>query len=245
VFFAVAGLMALAVALVAWKVNEKKLRAQMPPEPEEESQSAGGKLPKDMRRSLVLILCSVALWFMAYNAVTTAYTKYFTYMWGDLSGAANCLMIATVGAVVSYIPIGALSSRIGRKRMILIGVALLAGCFGIAAMVKVFTPVMYLLFVVIGFAWASIGVNSYPMVVEISRGGDIGKYTGYYYSFSMAAQILTPILSGVLLEHVGYHTLFPYATVMAAAAFVTMLFVRHGDSKPAVRGTLENFDTDD
>jgi len=217
----------------------------MPPEEDDEIQSAGGKLPKDMRRSLILILCSVSLWFMAYNAVTTAYTKYFTHMWGDLSGAANCLMIATVGAVVSYIPIGALSFRIGRKRMILIGVALLAGCFGIAAMVKVFTPVMYLLFVVIGFAWASIGVNSYPMVVEISRNGDVGKYTGYYYTFSMAAQIVTPMASGWLLEHVGYHTLFPYATVMAAAAFVTMLFVRHGDSKPAVRGTLENFDTDD
>lgn len=246
VFFAVAGLMALSVALVAWKVNEKKLRAQMPPEEEEAAEeTTGGKLPKAMRRSLVLILCSVALWFMAYNAVTTAYTKYFTYMWGDLSGAANCLMIATVGAVVSYIPIGALSSRIGRKRMILIGVMLLTACFGIAAMIKVFTPVVYVLFVVIGFAWASIGVNSYPMVVEISRGSDVGKYTGYYYTFSMAAQIITPMASGYLLEHVGYHTLFPYATVMAGAAFFTMLFVKHGDSKPAARKALENFDNDD
>ena len=98
---------------------------------------------------------------------------------------------------------------------------------------------------VIGFAWASIGVNSYPMVVEISRGSDVGKYTGYYYTFSMAAQIITPMASGYLLEHVGYHTLFPYATVMAGAAFFTMLFVKHGDSKPQARSALENFDTDD
>ena len=246
VFIAVAALMAVSVILVAAKVNEKKLRAEMPPEPEEEAQGAGGKLPKDMMRSLILILCSVSLWYMGYNAVTTAYSKYFTSMWGDLSGAATCLLIATVGAVVSYIPVGAISSRTGRKKMILIGVVVLAACFALAGMVKTFSPLVYVLFVVIGFAWAAINVNSYPMVVEISKGGDVGKYTGYYYTFSMAAQILTPILSGWLLEHVGYHTLFPYATAMVAAAFVTMLGVRHGDNRPErAKSVLENFDSAD
>ena len=113
-------------------------------------------------------------------------------------------------------------------------------------MVTTFSPLVYVLFVLIGFAWAAINVNSYPMVVEISKGGDVGKYTGYYYTFSMAAQILTPILSGWLLEHVGYQTLFPYATLMVAAAFVTMLFVRHGDNRPdRAKSLLENFDTPD
>ncbi len=245
-FAAVAALMAVSVALVAWKVNEKKLRAEMPPEPEEVEVGKGEKLPADMKKSLILILCSVSLWYMGYNAVTTAYSKYFTSMWGDLSGAATCLMIATVGAVVSYIPVGAISSRTGRKKMILIGVVVLAACFALAGMVKTFSPLVYVLFVTIGFAWAAINVNSYPMVVEISKGGDVGKYTGYYYTFSMAAQILTPMLSGWLLEHVGYHTLFPYATLMVAAAFFTMLFVRHGDSRPEKSGSvLESFDTPD
>lgn len=216
------------------------------PAEEEIHESAGGKLPKEMKKSLALILCSVALWFMGYNAVTTAYSRYFTRMWGDLSGAASCLMIATVGAVVSYIPVGIISTKIGRKRMIMIGVTVLATCFGIAACIKTFGPLVYVLFVVIGFAWASINVNSYPMVVEISRGSDVGKYTGYYYTFSMAAQIITPIISGWLLEHVGYHTLFPYAVVMVGAAFFTMMFVRHGDSRPAqAKSMLEHFDVDD
>lgn len=246
VFLAVSLLMALAVAVVYWKVDEKKLRAEVPPEPEEESQNAGEKLPRDMARSLALILCSVSLWFMGYNAVTTAYSKYFTRMWGDLSGAASCLMIATVGAVVSYIPVGALSSRVGRKKMILLGVALLTACFALAATVKTFSFGVYVLFVLIGFAWAAINVNSYPMVVEISKGGDVGKYTGLYYTFSMAAQIVTPMVSGWLLEHVGYFTLFPYAACMTGAAFITMLLVRHGDNRPARAGSvLENFDVDD
>ena len=245
VFVAVAALMAVSVLLRVWRVRENQLR-EANADPEEKDEGPGGKLPPDEARSLALILCSVALWYMGYNAVTTAYSKYFTRMWGDLSGAANCLMIATGGAVVSYVPVGIISSKIGRKKMILIGVVILTACFGIAALVKTFSPAIYALFVIIGFAWASINVNSYPMVVEISLSGDVGKYTGYYYTFSMAAQILTPILSGWLLEHVGYHTLFPYAALMAGLAFFTMLPVRHGDSRPQAAGSLlEHFDAGD
>ena len=244
-FAAVAALMALSVALVASRVNERALRAEMPPEPEEET-APGGRLPKELRTSLILILCSVALWYMGYNAVTTAFSKYFTSKWGNLSGATICLMIATAGAVVSYIPVGMLSSKVGRKRMILLGVCVLTACFALAGTVQTFSPLVYALFVLIGFAWAAINVNSYPMVVEISQSGDVGKYTGYYYTFSMAAQIVTPIASGWLLEHVGYHTLFPYAAVMTGAAFFTMLFVRHGDSRPeAAKSVLEHFDAAD
>ena len=246
IFVSVASFMVICVLILIFSVRENEIRVSED-EPQEKSvQKSGGKLSPEMRRSLIFILCSVSLWFMGYNAVTTAYSKYFTRMWGDLSGAASCLMIATVGAVVSYIPVGIISTKIGRKRMILTGVVILASCFAIAAFVKVFTPAIYVLFVVIGFAWAAINVNSYPMVVEISRGSDIGKYTGYYYTFSMAAQIATPVVSGWLLEHVGYHTLFPYAAVMVAGAFVTMQFVRHGDSKPeAKKSMLEHLDVDD
>ena len=244
-FTAVAALMALSVLLVYCRVDERALRAEMPPEPEEET-APGGRLPRELRTSLILILCSVALWYMGYNAVTTAYSKYFTRKWGDLSGAASCLMIATAGAVVSYIPVGMLSSKVGRKKMILLGVCVLTACFALAGTVQTFSPLVYALFVLIGFAWAAINVNSYPMVVEISQSGDVGKYTGYYYTFSMAAQIVTPIASGWLLEHVGYHTLFPYAAAMTGAAFFTMLFVRHGDSRPeAAKSVLEHFDAAD
>ena len=130
--------------------------------------------------------------------------------------------------------------------MILIGVALLAACFAVIGLIKHFSFVLYALFSLVGFAWAAINVNSYPMVVEISRSGDVGKYTGYYYTFSMAAQIVTPIASGWLLEHVGYHTLFPYAAICVALAFVTMLLVRHGDNRPGAHSdVLEYYDVED
>ena len=103
-----------------------------------------------------------------------------------------------------------------------------------------------IMFFMVGVAWASINVNSYPMVVEMCKGSDIGKFTGMYYTFSMAAQVLTPVLSGFFLEHVGYWTLFPYAAIFSAVAFLTMLMVKHGDSKPeALKSGLEAFDVDD
>jgi MFS family permease len=84
------------------------------------------------------------------------------------------------------------------------------------------------------------------MVVEMASAGDVGKYTGLYYTFSMSAQVITPILSGALLEYVDYRTLFPYAVVFCILAIITMSQVRHGDSNPLQKkSALENFDIDD
>lgn len=209
--------------------------------------AAGSALAPDVRRSLVFMLLSIALWFIAYNAVTTAFSRYATHVWGmENGGYANCLMVATVAAIISYIPIGAISSHIGRKKTILIGVVLLALCYLCAAFYNSYHVTMNIFFGIIGFAWAAINVNSFPMVVEIASSGDVGKYTGYYYTFSMAAQVVTPILSGYLLEHVSYRTLFPYSVFFSVMAFLTMLMVKHGDSRPVKKGSmLENFDVDD
>lgn len=248
-FLSVGLLMLLSIAVLFFTVPENRLRARMAAEEEstDNGPASTAELPREMKRSLLFILLSVALWYIAYNAVTTAFSRYATHVWGlENGGYANCLMVATVAAIVSYIPIGALSSRIGRKRTILIGVALLTFCYLCASFYTTYHATMNLFFGVIGFAWAAINVNSFPMVVEISTGGDVGKYTGYYYTFSMAAQVITPILSGFLLEHISYRTLFPYAVVFSVLAFCTMLFVKHGDSKPEKKkSVLENFDVDD
>lgn len=259
-FVAVSVLMVVAVVTLVATIRERKLTEEVAKlnaelakdEPEAPVVPDAGKsgfkaLPADLRRSLILILCSVSLWFMGYNAVTTAFTKYANLQWGyDLAAASRCLLVGTVGAVISYLPVGMLSSRFGRKRMIQCGVALLAACFVVSNIYTAFHPTVYLVFALVGAAWSMINVNSYPMVVEISNASEVGKFTGYYYTFSMAAQIATPILSGWLLEHVGYHTLFPYAALMVAASFVTISLTRHGDSRPeAPKSKLEAFDAGD
>lgn len=259
-FITVAIVMVLAVLTMIFTVNERKLKQEMldinygvDPADEEQQPQQGdkkAKLPRDVKRSLILILVSVSLWFFAYNAITTAFTRYAQNVWGMGTGSASmCLTVAMGAALIGFIPIGHLSAKLGRKKTILIGVATLTVALGIAALfAQNFSFWFYPLFALVGVGWAAINVNSFPMVVEISRSGDIGKYTGYYYTFSMAAQILTPVVSGAIIEAVekstgsvvaGYSTLFPYAFVFSALAFVTMCFVRHGDAKPAVKSNLE------
>lgn len=248
-FLSIGLLMLLSVAVLYFTISEKKARIGISAEeePGSEGPASTAELPKEVKRSLIFILLSVALWYIAYNAVTTAFSRYATHVWGmEHGGYANCLMVATVVAIISYIPIGSLSSRIGRKKTILIGVVLLAFCYLCASFYNSFHFTMNIFFAIIGFAWAAISVNSLPMVVEIAASGDVGKYTGYYYTFSMAAQVVTPILSGFLLEHVSYRTLFPYALVFSILAFLTMTMVKHGDSKPEKKkSVIENFDVDD
>jgi len=198
-----------------------------------QSKSASNKLSKDKLTSLILILASVALWFIGYNAITS---KYSVYAVNELNKDYNTtLLIAQAAAVIAYIPVGMIASKLGRKRTILIGVALLTAAFFGAIFVTASSPtwLLIVLFALAGIAWATINVNSFPMVVELAKGSTIGKYTGYYYTASMAAQIVTPILSGYLMQAFGtMRILFPYGTIFVALSFVTMLFVKHGDSKP-------------
>ncbi len=211
-----------------------------------EDSSGNRKLSRSEIVSLLLILTSVALWYMGYNAITS---KYSVYASNILQKDYNMTMIiAQAAAIVSYLPVGMISSKFGRKKCILAGVLILGIAFGSAYFVGPTTPalLMNLLFALAGIGWATINVNSFPMVVELAKGGNVGKYTGYYYTASMAAQVLTPFLSGLLMDNISMTTLFPYATVFVAGSFVTMLFVKHGDSITTPKASvLENFDIED
>ena len=227
--------------------EEQLLEAEKNSSDENKGKTVKMQMPTEVKRSMAFLLTSIFLWFTAYNAVTTAFSRYTKVVWHlEGGGFADCLMVATVAAILSYVPIGNLAGRIGRKKTILVGIVLMSICYFAAIFVGQYHGLVNVAFAVIGIGWAAINVNSYPMIVEMSKGSDIGKFTGTYYTFSMAAQILTPILSGFLLENVSYRTLFPYAFVFSVLAFITMAQVRHGDARPdKKKSLLENFDVDD
>lgn len=236
----------LTVREPAWAYEAQQAAQSLPDEEEKEKQSGQGHLSGGQLCSLIFLLTSVALWYIAYNAVTSKYSVYAS----DVLHVPYTLtlMIAQGAAIVAFIPVGMLASYIGRKKTILIGVAMLAIAFGAASFVKASTPavLMYLLFALAGIGWATINVNSFPMVVELASTGDVGKYTGFYYTASMLAQIVTPILSGFLIDRLDWWVFFPYAAFFSVCAFITMLFVRHGDSAPARKESLlENFADND
>ncbi|MCK9235902.1 MAG: MFS transporter [Acholeplasmataceae bacterium] len=253
-FVAVGAIMLIVLIIFLWKVKEPKLVAlnqeemkQFDLTEDEEEEETGGHLSKDKRLSLILILASVFLWFMGYNAVISKVSDYVPHVL-RISSFTMPLLVANVTAIIAFIPIGIISTKIGRKKSILIGVVLLTICFGSAAFVNENTGwIMYIVFGLTGIGWATINVNSYPMVVELAKGSNVGRYTGYYYTFSMAAQILTPILSGIFMDYV-FKTrlvLFPYAAIFVGLSFITMFFTKHGDAEFVERkGLLESFDVD-
>lgn len=253
IFLVVAGFMLVSVLVMVFAVNENKLVEETAPllaednsEIKEETKNKS-KLPKDMRISLILILVSVFLWYAAYNAVTTAFSRYCVDIWNvDLGASSSYLLVATIVAIIAFVPLGWISGALGRKKTVLLGVLLMIVAYAVGYFIVKPSAVMYVLFGAVGIGWAAINVNSFPMVVEMSNNGDVGRYTGYYYTFSMAAQIVTPLLSGLFITNFGYKILFPYAVAFSVLAFITMLFVKHGDIKPiSKKSLLESFDVED
>ncbi len=240
VFFSVvAAIMLGALIIFMLTVKEPKLVREMQEESakygiddgEDNSEQGEKKLSKGEFASLILILASVVLWYMGYNAVTS---KYSVYAGKVLELDYNLtLIVAQAAAIISYIPVGIISSKFGRRKTIMAGIVMLGTAFGVAAFMRAGSSpiIMNCLFALAGIGWATINVNSYPMVVELAKGSDVGKYTGFYYTASMAAQTVTPVLSGIFLD-IKFTTLFPYATIFTFGSLVTMFFVKHGDSKP-------------
>lgn len=248
-FAVIAAIMLAALVVFMLTVRENEWTAEMQQQSvelglkdKEEAATGERKLSVDEVRSLIFLLLSIVLWFFGYNAVTS---KYSVYASNILHKDYNLtLIIAQAAAIISYLPVGFIASRVGRKKTILAGVVMLTAAFTTAAFMSAESPTMLMnaMFALAGIAWATINVNSFPMVVEMCSGGNVGKYTGFYYTASMAAQVATPMLSGLLMDRMGMHVLFPYAAVFTALAFVTMLFVRHGDSKPEAKWGLEALD---
>ena len=252
VFFGIVAAVML-VALVVFRLTVDEPRFVREMEEESAKYDLDEATPEEMAAGVTRKLTKPELtsfWFMGYNAVTS---KYSVYAGKVLSLDYNStLLIANVAAIISYIPVGMIASRIGRKKTILIGIGLLAASFCIASFLREGSSAMLMncMFALAGIGWATINVNinvnSFPMVVELSRGGDVGKYTGFYYTASMAAQTFTPYFSGALMDKAGMTTLFPYATVFVILAAFTMFFVKHGDSKPIPsKSKLEALDVGD
>lgn len=199
-----------------------------------EAGQKGEKMEPEVRKSFVLILVSVVLWFFAYNAATSKIAVYSTEVLGIVQYSIP-MMIGFISALIAFYPVGIVSTKIGRKKTIMGGLVIFIIGFllGFLAGIGPFPSwFVFIAMALVGVGWASINVNSYPMVVEMSHGANIGVYTGYYYTASMSAQIFTPMISGMFMTWFGMRwVLFPYAIVFALLAMGTMYFVKHGEPK--------------
>lgn len=247
VFIVVGVVMIITLIIFLWKVDEPKLVKQKqdidrklgytPEQIQNQPKQTLKSLTIKRRMSLYFLLASVFLLFMGYNAVMSKIADYLPKVL-NLNYFDYQFIIAQAVVIIAILPVGILSMAIGRKRTILLGMFLMI--FSLMKAAGISEGNSWLAAGMIGLAgigWTMIGINTYVMVVEVSKGYDVGRYTGYYYAASMTAQIITPILSGILMDRYGRVILFPYAAFFITLSLFTMFFVKQGEAKK-IKGSL-------
>ncbi len=252
VYIAIGIIMLVVLGIFLWKVNEPKLVEEKLLQEknytellkEQEPDYIDPKINTFKRRkSLYFLLATIFFLFMGYNAIMSKIADYMPKVL-NLNFFDYQFIIAQVLVLVSIVPMGILSTHLGRKKTVLIGISLLTVSFGSVYFIPEGQPWLTAgVVAVAGMGWSMISINTYVMVVELAKGLDVGRYTGYYYAASMTAQIITPILSGYFMDNheLKRLTLFPYATFFVTIAIITMLFVKQGEAKMIKKGILESF----
>lgn len=250
----IAALMIAAAVIMVFKVKENKLVEEkkayleslglsedddLDDEDKPKEKGATRKMLKSLSRaqivSLFLLLASVFLWYMAYNAVTSHFSA-FAWNVLNLDSFTVPLMIAQIAAFIMFVPASLIGKKIGRKSTVLIGIICMFAGLAMSSVLiftaseKVVQIAMYPAFVLVGAGWATINVHSYVMSVEMASKHNTGVFTGLYYTFAMGAQAITPFLAGLVMDHIDARGLLVYSAVFVALAFVTMAFVRHGNA---------------
>ena len=189
--------------------------------------------------SFWLILASIFMWFMGYNAVSSNLSVYTTKALNLSAGVASIISgVSMAVSAIAFIPVGYMAVKLGRRKTIMIGFALavvsfILICFAVAPNDKAIIPtVLFALFYLLaGFGLIIANVNTFPMVTELSTAETVGQYTGYYYMATMSAQAITPALGGAIMDAGQDKYLFLYSAICVVIAIVLMVFVKHGDSK--------------
>ena len=209
---------------------------------DEEEVCGEEKLSKPKLISLLLILAAIFFWFMGYNAVRSHLSVYVTDKLLMAASGVGLINFANgLGGALALIPVGFMSGKIGRKKSTLIGFALASIAFFPCLFVTAKTSyVVGICFVLAGIGLIIVNVNTLPMVCEMSKGSNVGKYTGYYYVASMSAQAVAPFFAGLFMDKIGDNIMFAFASFSIIIAFIVMLFVKHGDNKPDRKSTRLN-----
>jgi MFS family permease len=207
-------------------VGEEKAKAENK-DPDKEK-----KMEKAKKRSFFLILASIFMWFMGYNAVTSNLSVYTTRnLLFEPSVASLINAISMAFSAIAFIPVGFMAVKFGRRKSIIFGFILATVSFFLIYFITQETRWWFTAFYLIsGFGLIIANVNTFPMVVELSKESNVGKYTGYYYTATMSAQAITPFIGGLFMQ-ISAKYLFIYSAVCVIVAIVLMFFVKHGDSK--------------
>ena len=197
-------------------------------------------------KSGFLVLVSLFLWFVGYQGVVPYLTEFSIKTFALTTGQGPLAMgMVGISSALFAIPMGYAASKWGRKKMIRISLVVIA-CLMIAVYflepagaalglgVREMTLAFWGLMFGYGVFWICVVANSFPMLWQMAHFGNIGVYTGLYYTFSQLAAIVAPAFSGAIIDAAGYRSMFVFCAVFFFLAFITMGFVTGGekDDKP-------------
>lgn len=234
-------MMVIIIVMYAFVQEPKEPGIRNEKEASEEAASKPGT-SKGKTLSLIFLLLAIFFWFTGYNAVETFFSTYGQVVLGvDQSTSSYLLFTVSAFFLLAALPAGILSGKIGRKKVIITGLLIFLACFVSMIFIRNIT-VMFVILGIAGISWALININSYPMVVEMTSSQGIGRYTGYYYFFSMLASIISPILFGSLKDLLGDGFLFIYSSIGILIALFFMMLVKHGEAKTESKSAFENLE---
>ncbi|MCX7884142.1 MAG: SLC45 family MFS transporter [Caloramator sp.] len=171
-------------------------------------------------KNVLFLLLTICSYFIAYAGIEAFFTLYGeNYLKVSTSTASISFTFISISFLIFAIPAGIIGTKIGKKKTISMGILGLICCFLVIAFIKNINFIRGI-FVICGFFWALININSYPFVTDMAPKGQTGIYTGLYYLFSSVANIVSPPLLGSVIDIFGYRYMFIYGVIFFAIAFV-------------------------
>jgi MFS family permease len=192
-------------------------------------------------RNALFILLSLLFWFFGYQGILPFLTMYTRDVIGVSVGTAGLSpgMFAIAYAIFA-IPSGIVAHKFGRKRtirgsllMIVIICTLLflhgplSAAAGFSRSLTLFS--FWILLFCMGAFWVSVITNSFPMLWQMATYENMGIYTGLYYTFSQTAAILSPPVTGTLIDLTGFRSIFLFGAFCMLTAAVLMGYVTKGE----------------
>lgn len=226
--------------------QEKSDKAAAKARKKAERAAAKAALSKGERKSLIFMLSGLFFLFCGTNAIQTYFSLFAAEILGKTTSEATIMMaVFAICSAAAALPAGKCGKKFGRKKTILVGLAVFMVVFALYVATRSFA-LIWVALVLGGAANMFITVNTLPLVLEIGGLDKVGTFTGYYYTATFSAQIASPILYGVIRMLSGtYMSLFWYAPVVFVLSILCILFVKHGEAIPqAVIDKIEEENAD-
>jgi predicted MFS family arabinose efflux permease len=172
--------------------------------------------------SVMKLYLSVFFVFLSYGCITPFFVKYCTATLGFNTQTANTgLLLLTIAGALFAAPIGILSDKIERRKVLMLGTFIFTASL-VAAIFARTSMSLYVILSILGIGFIAIQITIYAILAEIVPMERMGEFMGIMNLFISFSQVIANIVMGIILDRIGFKVYFP---VSAAVMFIAFLFI--------------------